>query len=136
MFSLGPDMVRGIKVMEKEMKVLQTLGSHAGTQPGIFQYWRDPKNVNIDMTVGRVEGGKHFTISNSLWTQLLVDLGNDNAVQTLSGWNEIVRDSLGNVDTSEAACIVAVLEHEGSIDHYGGIAGRGISVDINLKRQF
>ncbi|WP_421171568.1 hypothetical protein [Aeromonas dhakensis] len=118
------------------MKVLQTLGSHAGNQPGIFQYWRDPEKVNIDMTVGRVEGGGHFTISNRHWAELLEDLCNDGAVQTLTGWNEIVRDSLGNVSISEAACIVAVLEHEGSIDHYGGIAGRGIAVDINLKRQF
>lgn len=37
---------------------------------------------------------------------------------------------------SHAAKFAAVLEHEGSIDHYGGVIGHGQSASIYLRRDF
>lgn len=40
------------------------------------------------------------------------------------------------LNPSHAAKIAAVLEHEGSIDHYGGVMGQGLSASIYLRRDF
>jgi hypothetical protein len=117
------------------MKVLQTLGSHAGNQPGIFQYWREPGMVVIDMSVGQVAGAGRVTVPNNQWDAMLVQLATLGKVQTVAQLNAFVCIQI-RTNPSEAACVVAIMEHEGSIDHYGGIAGPGISVDINLKRQY
>ncbi|WP_429135706.1 hypothetical protein ACQXXB_07780 [Aeromonas veronii] len=69
------------------MKVLQTLGSHAGVQPGIFQYWREPTQVMIDMTVGQVAGAGRVNVPNDFWNAMLFNLTTLGKVQTVAQLN-------------------------------------------------
>ncbi|BBK11100.1 hypothetical protein WP3W18E01_17430 [Raoultella ornithinolytica] len=116
------------------MKVLQTLGVHQGGQAGIFQYKRTSEGVIIDPTVGFNESAEKFTVSSEQWDDMLTRLENiGNKVVNLTDLKDEVSDELG-LNNSEAAAIVAILEHEGTFDHYGGVAGRGESVSITLRR--
>lgn len=115
------------------MKVLQTLGVHAPTrQAGIFQYKRTSTGVHIDTTVGQAaEGGTYF-ILNDAWGAMIAALSSGGVVNTLQELKGIISAQLG-VDGTGAAAVAAILEHEGSIDHYGGLAGQGEHVSINLR---
>lgn len=118
------------------MKVLQTLGEHSATQQaGIFQYARTKSGVIIDLTVGLSANGDKFTISSEDWQGLLETLGEGNKVFELSDLRSSIEEHF-SLNGSEAAAVVAILEHEGSFDHYGGLKGGGVYVSINLIRDY
>ncbi|MBL0906731.1 hypothetical protein [Pectobacterium carotovorum] len=117
------------------MKVLQTLGAHAGGQVGIFQYCRTSEGVYVDPTVG-FSSADEFTVSHDDWVDLLAYLGGlGYSTFDLSELRDEISDYL-TIGSSEAAAIVAILEHEGSFDHYGGVRGGGVSAAIILRRDY
>ena len=121
------------------MKVLQTIGARAGQQPGIFQYKRTPEGVHIDSSVGQTANPSVLNFSSEEWDDLLSDL-NGKTVYTLSELKDVIDGNFRRIypdfNGSDAACIAAILEHEGSIDHYGGTSGPSQTVTINLRRDF
>lgn len=125
------------------MKVMQTLGRHAGSQEGIFQYKRTSKGVFIDLTVGRARGGvvSRFTLRE--WSGILkaiaqsshgtFGLSSDGQSKRTSKKTlyKLVSDAVPQskygvkwTDSLRAA-VCAVLEHEGTIDLYHGPLGNG-----------
>ena len=135
------------------MKVLQTLGRHHPThQEGIFQYKRSTRGVEIDLTVGRTSLSiQEITLTADEWQQILA------AIEAAHGQTfRLTRSVTGNApqnslyDTISAAvphpaagftwndsyraCIAAILEHEGAVDHYGGSLGGGEYAVIVLHR--
>lgn len=116
------------------MKVLQTLGGYRGGQAGVFQYKRNSEGVYIDPTIGLNASAEAFTIPNEDWNEMLSMLENfDRKVRDLTE----IKDAIGeqfSMNNSETAAIVAILEHEGTFDHYGGFIGGGDSVSIHLRR--
>jgi hypothetical protein len=121
------------------MKVLQSLGQHGGTQQvAIFQYRRTPQGIEIQS----VPDGESFSISTEEWQSMLEKLGQSSrATFPLSGENSLhgrILEALPGkgFTPSHAAKIAAILEHEGSIDHYGGVTGQGQSVSIYLRRDY
>jgi len=119
------------------MKVLQTIGEHAGTQQaGIFQYARTAEGVIIDLTVGLSANAQKLMMPHSHWEALLKALSKiKNKVFDMSDLRTFIEGHCG-FDGSEAAAVVAILEHEGSFDHYGGLKGNNIYVSINLIRDY
>lgn len=118
------------------MKVLQTLGVYGATQQaGIFQYFRGADGVHIDCTVGLAAGGSVTVIENQSWSSMLRYLGAQRSVYDLGSLRGLIEIFL-SINSSVAACVVAILEHEGSFDHYGGVAGVGSAVKINLRRGY
>lgn len=121
------------------MKVLQTLGVHASTQqPGIFQYKRDQKGVYIDLRVGQTESKDTFYIDHDTWAGLLkvIDDGGRKTFP-LSGDDSLysrIKGAVAELTDSHVSCIAAILEHEGSVDHYGGVIGGGEAVSIYLRK--
>jgi len=135
------------------MKVLQTLGAHAGTQPGIFQYRRTPDGVNIDASVGQANiPNNNITLTTAEWSQILQAI-RDTELQTfrLTGvqpYDQPPRQSLYEListivpipsggwtwNDSLKSCVCAVLEHEGSIDLYHGTLGPSHQAIICLKK--
>lgn len=126
------------------MKVLQTLGRHKPKdQEGIFQYRRTPEGVEIDGSVGLAEtlDPKCIIISHDDWQLILdaiwagaktIELSEDGVLDMLrravpspggTSWNDCWR-----------AYVLAILEHEGTIDIYGGARGRGVGAPIVLAR--
>ncbi len=81
-----------------------------------------------------------MSFTSSQWDALLDSLRQNNAVNTLSELNKLITSEFHQHYTdfngSDAACVAAILEHEGSIDHYGGTAGPSLTVSINLRRDF
>ena len=122
------------------MKVLQSLGRHKPKhQEGIFQYRRTMAGIEIDMTVGQAPSVKNpiFTVSVDDWQTILSTLAAHKKAARLNRTRakkplgpttslyELIDKALpknGWTDSHRAA-ICAVLEHEGSIDHYGGRSG-------------
>ncbi|MGC8343651.1 hypothetical protein [Pantoea ananatis] len=116
------------------MKVLQTLGVYQGQQAGIFQYKRNSEGVVIDPTIGLNASAEQFTITNDDWQAMVQRLENiGRKVVDLTELKDEIADEF-SMNNSEAAAIVAILEHEGTFDHYGGVVGRGESVSIHLRR--
>jgi len=127
------------------LKVLQTLGRHGGGQEGIFQYKRDHLGVMLDLTVGQAAAANHqYLFTDAEWALLLSAIGA--AVKTtfrITG--DVAAAATGNVlyrmfqvavpvpahgfgwNDSVKAAIVAVLEHEGTLDLYHGPVGKGQS---------
>lgn len=121
------------------MKVLQSLGQHGGTQKvAVFQYRRTPNGVEIES----VPEGDSISISAQEWQSMLDKLAQSlRGTFPLSGEDSLhsrILDALPGkgFNPSHAAKIAAVLEHEGSVDHYGGVTGQGQSVSIHLRRDF
>ena len=111
------------------MKVLQTIGVAGSSQtPGIFMYRRTPSYVEIYDEKGQ----NIINVSNDDWRYLLrfikkeekstfqLSRGDHSLYEILRivstkrslGWNDFIK-----------ARIIAIMEHEGSIDHHGGNAG-------------
>ena len=121
------------------MKVLQSLGQHGGTQQvAVFQYRRNPAGVEVQS----VPAGDSFCISAQEWQSMLGKLAQSSrATFPLSGEDSLhsrILEALPGkgFNPSHAAKIAAILEHEGSIDHYGGVMGQGQSASIYLRRDF
>lgn len=121
------------------MKVLQSLGLHGGTQQvAYFQYRRTPNGVEIQP----LPSGDMIFVSAQDWQSMLNALAQSaRATFPLSGEDSLhsrILDALPgrSFSPSHAAKFAAVLEHEGSIDHYGGVIGQGQSASIYLRRDF
>lgn len=119
------------------MKVLQTLGVHGATgQAGIFQYRRGHNGIEIDLTIGFSNAGSKTTVTHTQWESLLQALKQLNTtVWDLSGLRTFIQTTVGT-DGSTASAIAAILEHEGSMDLYGGVVGAGQGVSIHLQRDY
>ncbi|EMG7908829.1 hypothetical protein ABKT78_02090 [Enterobacter ludwigii] len=116
------------------MKVLQTLGAHGkSNHVGIFQYRRFVNGVDIwpSYKIGNRLLAR-ILISHSDWDRLLAHVGSlTKHHYTLTDLKtEICKCLKGVTDfhTNHGPAIAAILEHEGTIDHYGGK-----SAAINLK---
>lgn len=125
------------------MKVLQTLGRHAGHQEGIFQYKRTSRGVSIDLTVGQIQNGKVYRFALIEWSAILKEvakcshktfgLSSDGQAKTTTKRTlyQVVSDAVPMpIDgwtwtDSLRAAVCAVLEHEGTIDLYHGPLGNG-----------
>ncbi len=125
------------------MKVMQTLGRHAGHQEGIFQYKRTNKGVFVDLTVGQTQNGKVYRFALSEWSSILKEvakcshktfgLSSDGQSKTTARRTlyQVVSDAVRaptdgwNWTDSLRAAVCAVLEHEGTIDLYHGPLGNG-----------
>lgn len=135
------------------MKVMQTLGRHANTQEGIFQYRRTGVGVRIDTRIGRAEVGGEFVLTHDEWTAILKAIRSSSTKVfriTRSNSGKPPKQSLydlisqavptpskgWNWTDSVRACVVAILEHEGSIDLYHGTLGGGHTSLICLKRNY
>jgi hypothetical protein len=119
------------------MKVLQTLGRHAGHQEGIFQYRRTPDGVVIDGSVGQaLLNPELVTLTTQEWTAILQAIrGAGQGSFRLTGTRpfaeppnqslyELLTDTVSapaggwQWNDSWKAYVCAILEHEGSIDLY------------------
>lgn len=137
--------LRRTKIEKESMKVLQTIGiDHSRQQAGIFQYKRTPEGVFIDAAVGRAPSlnPPQILITNQEWLQILETIHTGPATYRLSTPARAVPDQLPNLpdlimqalaanpppwagNTSWLSYICAILEHEGSVDIFGGPAGAG-----------
>lgn len=134
------------------MKVLQTLGRHK-TQEGIFQYRRTADGVYIDASIGQAKSlnPSDVVLTHDEWTAILVALGAasgetfrltrtntpDAPQQSLYDtiFSAVQKPSKGwQWNDSWLAYVSAILEHEGSVDHYGGSLGPGAGAPIILAR--
>ena len=136
------------------MRIMQTLGRHkAKDQEGIFQYRRDTHGVLIDFSVGRANTLPmvRITVSVADWQQLLAAFAaaqashfrltraNAKKAPPLASVYATIKSALpkpggASWHDSYAAAIAAILEHEGSLDLYGGILQRGIGCSIVLAK--
>jgi hypothetical protein len=135
------------------MKVLQTLERHKHTaQEGIFQYRRTRAGVEIDASIGRADlDPAKIVLSNDEWVAILKAIGGCRGKTFRLTWTKTAappKQSLYNTisravpkpgggwkwNDSYRSYVAAVLEHEGSIDHYGGVLGRGVGHPIVLAR--
>lgn len=133
------------------MKVLETLGRHQPTQQkGIFQYRRTQAGVQIDTTVGQAPSAQPLgivTIPHQEWNQILdaiaVAQNNTFRIQASATGNNPQQDlntiiqnaaptARGN--TSVTSYVAAILEHEGTVELYGGSLGQGMPAPIVLRR--
>ncbi|MBP2835687.1 hypothetical protein [Dickeya parazeae] len=118
------------------MKVLQTLGVHGSTgQAGIFQYRRTAQGIEIDSSIGFSSTGGRTIILHQSWINLLITFSQQNSVWDLSSLRTYIQNYL-SVDGSTASAVAAILEHEGSMDLYGGVVGVGQGVSIHLQRDY
>lgn len=111
------------------MKVLQTLGHSGGSAtPTAFFYRR----THVGIEVSNINEEERFTITHNNWKNLLSGLmKSEKKVFKLSGKSpedetlyaeviKILSPIIAGLTPSDIACVIAILEHEGSIDHYGG----------------
>jgi hypothetical protein len=135
------------------MKVLQTLGRHAGAQEGIFQYRRQVDGVHIDSAVGQAAlNPLQITLTNDEWHVILQAIHdstqgsfrltgqapfaappNQSLYELLS---TIVPHPAGGWNWSDSlkSYVCAILEHEGSIDLYHGTLGPAHQAIICLRK--
>jgi len=132
------------------MKVIETLGRHQATQQkGIFQYRRTINGIEIDPSVGQASSLQPglVTISHQEWTGILMAISNasnntfriqasttSNAPQ--QDLDSLIQGAAPTVqwNTSLTSYVVAILEHEGTIELYGGPLGSGVGAPIVLRR--
>lgn len=123
------------------MKVLQTLGPYnKDSQVGIFQYRRVSAGVEI-IPIDQI--GKNslnsVIIPHDNWLEMLSELAGDtNTVHGLTALKNNLKKYLGKVTglhNNHMPAVAAILEHEGSIDHYGGKIGRNKSAIIYLRTE-
>jgi hypothetical protein len=135
------------------VKILQTLGRHAGAQEGVFQYKRSSAGVFIDSQIGQAKlNPPTILISVQEWSAILKTIeANQQQTLRLTGTapfaqppNTSLYELLGtavpnpsggwNWNDSWKAYVCAILEHEGSIDLYHGILGPNVSAIICLAK--
>ena len=123
------------------MKVLQTIGPYnKDGQVGIFQYRRVSAGVQI---IPIDQAGKNplssVMIPHANWLDMLSKLAaNANTVHGLTPLKRDLKKYLGKVTSlhnNHMPAVAAILEHEGSIDHYGGKMGRNESATIYLRTE-
>lgn len=133
------------------MRVLQTLGER--TAEGIFSYRRSTAGVEISAKVSRAASlqSSSIVLTHTEWTAILGALaGQPNATFRLTRTSTADPPQQSLADTIKAAVpapqnaftwndswasyVAAILEHEGSVDLYGGVVGGGHAVSIVLKR--
>lgn len=136
------------------MKVMQTLGRHAGQQEGVFQYHRTHQGVEIDASIGQANlNPQTVLLTHAEWQRILqaihasvagvtfrltgnapfADPPNQSLYQLIQtavpnpagGWNW---------NDSWKAYVCAILEHEGSMDLYHGTLGQNAQAIICLRR--
>lgn len=135
------------------MKVMQTLGRHGGVHEGIFKYKRTSAGVEIDTTIGQSNQKGTWLLSHSEWTMILTTIGavasttlRISPSQSGNPPNAALYDLIGQAIPQPAAgwtwhdsikaCVVAILEHEGSIDLYHGTLGGLHTAFICLQRDY
>jgi hypothetical protein len=125
------------------MKIVQTLGRAGGVHEGVFCYKRTSKGVHIDASISSkyTLKKKNLRISNAAWNKLpkaIEKLQNpklritqpkssknstekETAINHLHG---LIHASISpNINDSMKAYIIAILEHEGTIDIDHGKGG-------------
>jgi hypothetical protein len=127
------------------MKVLEGLG-RSGNSPVVFQYRRFSGGVEIDMGIGLTQNKGSYTITAAHWQSILDALRNSTSklFQLTPGTQGPANSSLseildqvfgaGVLDDSFKACIFSILENEGSVELYHGVAGPGQGVQINVRK--
>lgn len=134
------------------MKVLETLGRHQSTQQkGIFQYRRTTAGVEIDAAVGlaaSLQNQPIVTITHAQWMAILTAISNAGyatfriQASSASGvpphlnLDSIIQTAVPHLqgNTSLTSYVAAILEHEGTIELYGGPLGAGQGSPIVLRR--
>lgn len=137
------------------MKVLETLGRHQTTQQkGIFQYKRTAVGVEIDPTVGQAGSlaqNAHLVLLHQQWNDILAAIASAPNQTFRIQWSNTGNPPTQDLDalittavptphaggpwnTSLTSYVVSVLEHEGSIELYGGPLGQGLGAPIVLRR--
>jgi hypothetical protein len=129
------------------MKVLQTLGRHASVSEGIFAYRRARGGVEITAMGTNQQAGQTISISHADWGAILHAVGGANLYRLSTTASndppvEVLHDTIMGAfapvgwtwNTSWAAYVAAILEHEGSVDLYGGGGGPGVGHPIVLQR--
>lgn len=131
------------------MRIMQTLGRHGGKQEGIFQYKRTSDGVTIDTSISSTTSTSHtYYFTHAEWAQILgaIDTspkstftltgagGTQSLYATVAG--AVLSPSGGfGWNDSLKSYVCAILEHEGSIDLYHGLVGKGKTpVSISLVR--
>jgi hypothetical protein len=135
------------------VKVLETLGQHRASQKGVFQYKRTADAVMIDTSIGTANlNPAQVSITAVEWAQILRAI--ERAPQgsfRLTGTppfaappNQTLRVVIQQAVPTPAggwtwndswlAYVCAILEHEGSIELYGGSLGPGAGAYIPLRR--
>lgn len=127
------------------MKVLQTLGRHSQAEEGIFAYRRTVKGVEISAMGTANLNPKTVVITHDEWATILKAVSGDNLYRLSESSSgdppkaelhvTIMKSFKPNGwawETSRAAYVAAILEHEGSVDLYGGGGGPGVGHPIVL----
>lgn len=135
------------------MKVLETLGQHRATQKGVFQYKRTAAAVVIDTSIGTATlTPQQVSLTVAEWVTILQTI--EQVPQSsfrLTGTppfaappNQTLREIIQQAvpspvggwtwNDSWLAYVCAILEHEGSVELYGGPLGPGASAYIPLRR--
>ncbi len=117
------------------MKYLYTFG-RAGGQPSPFSYERKAGGVIIQQQDGTVR-----KISHKEWKKIVTKIDGigvctiTGAEPTNKSLSDAIREALPDVtlNGSELACIVKILEHEGTLELYHGAAGQGVGIAIHFR---
>lgn len=137
------------------MKVLQTLGKYKrDNAEGVFAYRRLASSVWFESVIVRKrKAAWSFEIDNVAWQKLLTVLAqrtgpatyrlspSDTADPPTTALIDTIRSAIspspkaisGKRPPGWASYVAAVLEHEGSIDIYGGPGGAGVGLPICLS---
>ncbi|MBN8792388.1 MAG: hypothetical protein J0I01_09195 [Stenotrophomonas nitritireducens] len=134
------------------MKILQTLGKHAGTTEGIFAYKRVKDGIYIDVTIGNVQGvAAPVWLTHAEWSEILKTIhAQRKSPFRLTGKRPFAKppkQSLyaaisaavpnpaggWNWHDSLKAAVCAILEHEGSVDFYHGVLGQSTQIVVCVK---
>lgn len=135
------------------MKIMQTLGRHANKQEGIFQYRRSAKGVLIYTTIGLAASAGKFVLTHEEWAIILKRIKRNRTKvfritrsispkPPKSALYELISTAVPKPSAGWSwsdpvrACVVAILEHEGSIDLYHGTLGSGHTSLICLRRNY
>lgn len=132
------------------MKILQTLGKHGQVDEGVFAYRRTVDGVEVTLLR---QPGEPFLLTSGEWQSILTGISsasnssfrlslhpNSSADPPRQALYDIISSVVPNSsggwawDDSKKACICAILEHEGSVDLYGGPLGQGYSAIICLSK--
>lgn len=129
------------------MRIMQTLGRHGGTQEGIFQYKRSSSSVTIDPSISRTSTSSSpkskIEITTQEWTSILSEIEGmplrtfritahsktstaqpSQSVYTLISKAVPTPSGGWSWDDSYKSYVVAILEHEGTLDLYHGLLGK------------
>jgi hypothetical protein len=133
------------------MKVIQTLGFHAGQQAGIFQYRRTFEGVQIDASVGQAHlNPSIILIRSDEWNSILKELTTTCAIFRLTPNRahqqppyQSLYDAFSTAvpqpsegwawNDSWKSYVCAILANEGSVEIYHGPLGPNAYASINVR---